>query len=238
MLVGSWLETSWDPSSVGDNGTSFGAWQMHIGGELSAQGGTPQQAEDPVWAAQHMLSAYTRGVNRVPASLWSSDPERAAETAAYYAEVPSVDYYSSQGASRVHEAWVKTQAAMGGAPTGSSGSVVPALGIPGTDTILDKLLKLFGVPDIKDLSERAGLILFGGILVFVGLYVATKKSNKVTEVIKDQLPNGQTETVKKETSEPKQSSVPTASPGKPGPIESNLAPEVGEAAEAGAVVAV
>lgn len=207
MMVGSYLETTWDPTSVGDQGTSFGPFQMHIGGELTAQGGTPSQAQDPVWAAQHMLASYTRGVNRVSASLWQSDPARAAEQAAVFAEVPAQDYYATQGASRVSQAWAATQKALGG----SAGSTLPAINIPGLGgipgvgggDILSSLLSLFGISDIKDLAERGGLIIFGAILVFVGLFVATKSEGKVKETIKEQLPGGGEVTETKETKEPK-----------------------------------
>lgn len=236
MMMGSYLETSWNPNDVGDNGTSFGPFQMHIGGELTAQGGTPQQAEDPVWAAQHMLDAYTRGVNHVGASLWNSDPEKAAEMAAVYAEVPAQDYYSSQGSARVDQAWNATQKFLGGSGVPNYNGT-PGINQAGlSSSILDKLLSLFGVPDIKDLAERGGLIIFGGILVLVGLFVATKKEDKVKEVFKEQLPGGKEETVTKEEKKPAQNPGPLpASPGKAGPIESNLAPEAAEGAEVAAV---
>lgn len=221
MLVGSYLETTWDPSSVGDHGTSFGPFQMHIGGELTAQGGTPSQAQDPTWAAQHMLSAYTRGVARVPASLWSSNPEQAAEQAAVYAEVPAQDYYTTQGQTRVDEAWSATQKALGGS-FGSvpGGGLLSGLSVPGTSSgdIVSALLNLFGIPDIKEFSERAGLILFGGILIFVGLFVATKRANKTKETIKDQFSDSGEEKKSKTEAAPasKEASTGEASAGEAG----------------------
>src|SRR6266478_6072829 len=105
MLVGSWLESRWSPTAVGDGGTSFGPFQMHIGGALTAAGGTPAQAQDPVWAVQHMLGAYQSGVNSVPQSLWSSNPELAAEEAAVAAERPATSYINSQGQGLVDQSW-------------------------------------------------------------------------------------------------------------------------------------
>lgn len=227
-MVGSYLETSWNPDDVGDNGTSFGPFQMHIGGELTAQGGTPAQAKDPVWAAQHMLGAYTRGVNRVSSSLWSTDPERAAETAAYYAEVPAQDYYASQGQARVDQAWKVTESFLGG------NGVPNYTGTPGTQnagitsSILDKLLSLFGVPDIKDLAERGGLIIFGGILVLVGLFVATGNYKKVENAVKQLSPEEQIKEHLMPSKQQTQQNEPTSTE-KPGPIESNIAPETEEA---------
>lgn len=230
MLVGSYLETTWDPSSVGDHGTSFGPFQMHIGGELTAQGGTPSEAQDPVWAAQHMLSAYTRGVAKVPASLWTSNPEQAAEQAAVFAEVPAQDYYTTQGQSRVDEAWAATQKALGGS-TGNSGSGLlsglPVPGILGSTDILSSLLSLFGLGSIKDLAERAGLIIFGAILILVGLVVATKKEDKAKEIIKEKLSNGDEVTETKETKTPRKSEGLN----KGGPI--NPEASTGEAATGG-----
>jgi cell wall-associated NlpC family hydrolase len=101
MLMGSGLESGWNPSAVGDNGTSFGPYQMHIGGALTAAHGSPAQAHDPVWATRAMLGAYTAAVRRVPDSLWQSDPRNAAALAAYYAERPAAMY----PASRVDSTW-------------------------------------------------------------------------------------------------------------------------------------
>ena len=120
MLLGSGLESGWSPTAVGDGGTSFGPFQMHIGGALTAAGGTPAQAENPTWAVQHMLAAYEAGVNSVSQSLWSSNPEQAAEEAAVAAERPAQTYYQSQGVARVNQWWASTQSALSGNP-GSAG---------------------------------------------------------------------------------------------------------------------
>jgi cell wall-associated NlpC family hydrolase len=113
MLVGSGLESGWDPHQVGDNGTSFGPYQMHIGGALTAAGGTPQQAQDPAWATRAMLGAYTAAVARVPDRLWNSDPKNAAALAAYYAERPARMY--EQG--RIDSVWRQVGAGISAAST-------------------------------------------------------------------------------------------------------------------------
>ena len=56
----------------------------------------------------------------------------------------------------------------------------------GGGTVLDFLTGGFGT-DIKDLAERFGMILFGGILIVVGL--ATMNQKKVKALIKEQKDN-------------------------------------------------
>jgi hypothetical protein len=125
MMMGSGLETTWNAKAVGDHGTSFGAYQMHIGGALTSAGGTPAQAEDPAWATRAMLGAYTAGVAKVPESMWDNDPKNAAALAAFYAEEPAHMYAGS----RVDSVW----RAMSGSsfPTGpppATSPTVPAAG--------------------------------------------------------------------------------------------------------------
>jgi len=132
MLLGSGLESGWRSNAVGDNNTSFGPFQMHIGGALTAAGGTPAEAENPTWAAQHMLGAYESAVQSIPQSLWQSDPEQAAEQAAVRAERPQVSYYQSQGTARVNQWWASTKQALSGnvGGTGTTGIPIPGPGIP------------------------------------------------------------------------------------------------------------
>ncbi|MFE3653348.1 hypothetical protein ACFXO2_37140 [Streptomyces sp. NPDC059152] len=111
MLLGSRLESSWNPGAVGDNGTSFGPFQIHL---PAHPGVTAAQAQNPAWATRYMLSAYQRGAAAQPESLWQSNPERAAEQAAVAAEAPAQPYYASGGAESVHAAWRATTGALGG----------------------------------------------------------------------------------------------------------------------------
>ncbi|WP_207309614.1 hypothetical protein, partial [Streptomyces kasugaensis] len=89
MLLGSRLESSWNPGAVGDNGTSFGPFQIHL---PAHPGVTAAQAQNPAWATRYMLSAYQRGAAAQPESLWRSNPEQAAEQAAVAAEAPAQSY--------------------------------------------------------------------------------------------------------------------------------------------------
>lgn len=123
MLLGSWLEGGWGPTyGVGDSGTSFGPYQIHL---PAHPGVTRQQAEDPVWASDYMYGNYVRGVTSVqPVTLWITDPEAAAEQAAYRAEAPREIYHVSRGWSTVDRGWAATVAALrsAGQPLGEGGA--------------------------------------------------------------------------------------------------------------------
>lgn len=185
MLLGSHLESGWNPTAVGDQGTSFGPFQMHIGGALTAQGGTAADAENPTWAAQHMLGYYEQGVNSVPASLWASNPELAAEEAAVKAEGPATTYYISQGKTAVDSAWTATKNALNGivSSSGSPGNTGAAGSAGGTTTtaatggfwqgfwsgLLGSSVGANFSP--QDALERLGLIVLGGLLILLGIYM-------------------------------------------------------------------
>jgi hypothetical protein len=100
MLTGSALESNQNPSDVGKG--SYGAWQIQM---LPGRNVTPQQAQNVDFAAKFMVGSYTSAVGRVSSGLWQSDPEKAAEQAAYLAERPAADYYSTQGDKRVSSAY-------------------------------------------------------------------------------------------------------------------------------------
>jgi hypothetical protein len=204
MLLGSGLEGGWaSPYPVGDQGTSFGPYQMHDG-----RGGLSQkQAENARTATKSMLPSYESAVNQISDQLWNTDPERAAEQAAVIAEAPAQSYYAAQGTAKVNTVWGNTQAQLknhhsqAGMPTtaqltshgggGGIGNILGLLkgllGIGGGESAsqflgLDALFA--NVP--KDL-ERIGLVVFGGVLVLVGLIIlampaAQKGVNTVADV--------------------------------------------------------
>lgn len=199
MMVGSHLEGGWyPPFPVGDQGTSFGPYQMHEGGALTSSGLSPAQAEDPVRATKAMIGAYEGAVNQISEQLWSSNPEKAAEEAAFLAEQPAQDYYASQGSGAVNSAWTDTQDVLHGrkskagmptdARTTSSNSAPPLWqailqGIAGDPSGIEQYAVqkasggggLGGLWDFftnpTDALERLGLIVFGAIIVIVGLVV-------------------------------------------------------------------
>lgn len=194
MLLGSSFEGGWNaPFPVGDQGTSFGPYQMHIGGALTSAGGTPSQAEDPTWATQHMVSAYTNAVNQQPASLWQSNPELAAEQAAVAAERPAKSYLASHGQKTLDQHWQLVQGsvvagsvlndpassnnpitAIGGALDDATGgalsSIANTLSTIGNavDTIMTFITTKLMLP-----KTWARVLAFSGgtMLVFIGLYL-------------------------------------------------------------------
>lgn len=81
LMEGGSLEGPW-PS--GDNGLSHGPYQIYS----AVHPVTYDQANDPVAATRYMLSEYTRALEKVPASLWQTDPQEAARLTAWNAERP------------------------------------------------------------------------------------------------------------------------------------------------------
>ncbi len=86
MLEGGGLGGGWTP---GDNGTSFGPYQIHLPAHPDV---TQQQAEDPLFSTRYMLPSYQTAVEQVDPALWQSDPAQAAAQADYYAEQPAKMY--------------------------------------------------------------------------------------------------------------------------------------------------
>jgi len=170
MLLGSKLEGGWtSPYPVGDSGTSFGPYQMHQGGLLTSLGLTPAQAENAATATKAMLPSYTAAANKIPQSLWNSNPEQAAEQAAVIAESPATDYYTSQGTSKVDAAWTSTTGVLGQSATLTS--------FPGSG-VLSGIINFFSGntlanlgTDIKSDAERVGLVIFGTLLILVGIVI-------------------------------------------------------------------
>lgn len=59
--------------------------------------------------------------------------------------------------------------------------------LPGTiaSTMLGGIMSGFGISDVKDLAERAGLILFGGFIIVIAVLRMTKLDNKAVGVAKE-----------------------------------------------------
>ncbi|TNC19058.1 hypothetical protein [Amycolatopsis alkalitolerans] len=111
MLLGALLEggsLGAGPFPPGDQGTSFGPFQIHL---PAHPGVTSSQASDPDFAVRFMLPAYQSGVQRA-GGAGSADQ---AARAAYYAERPKNMY----PASRYTSLWQQVTAALTGAPVGT-----------------------------------------------------------------------------------------------------------------------
>lgn len=61
----------------------------------------------------------------------------------------------------------------------------PMIPDTGGSKVMDGILKALGLPDVKELAERAGLILFGAILVVVGLVQLSGTREKAIEISRE-----------------------------------------------------
>lgn len=183
MLLGSALEGGWtSPYPVGDHGTSFGPFQLHKGGALDSLGATPEMASDPKWAVKAMMPRYAQAANQISEQQWKNNPEVAAEQTARIAEGPSQDYFASQGRQSVDLKWHNVQAVlhgkkgMPGMPTdakltsaGDSLSSPQGLAQLLLGTLTGSLPG--GGGGFTDIIERGALIVFGAMLILVGILV-------------------------------------------------------------------
>jgi hypothetical protein len=178
MLMGSSLESNWNTNAVGDNGESFGPFQIHI---TVHPGVSSSQAQDPVFAAKYMLPAYQAGVSKVSPSLWQSNPAQAAATAAYYAERPAKMY------SGYEAKWSQVQAALNGADisgpvTGASGGVGGGADSGGVLSPVEDAVNTWGENLRRGFIILANMSLFfsaallGSIMFLVGLILIFRQT--------------------------------------------------------------
>lgn len=179
MYMGSALESSQNPSAVGDNGTSYGAFQIHL---PAHPGVTASQAQDPTFSARYMLSAYQTGVSKVQPSLWSSDPALAAATAAYYAERPAEMY---SGYATKWSSVVQPELSGQDVTAGSSGATAQTVSDPfGIDSL---------VTEVEVLTQTTlnyvifGIQVIGGtLLLTIGLYLIFKQTSLTARIAETQ----------------------------------------------------
>lgn len=188
MLLGSSFEAGWGPSfSVGDQGTSFGPYQIHL---PAHPGVTPSEAEDPAWATQYMLPAYEAGVASVPQQLWSADPELAAEEAAVAAERPAVSYVNNYGQESLDSHWAQVQGAIANPRSvgATLTSYVPGthIHIPGTGAGSSLAPSWLTGPVTHYIGYAVGLGV-GGALVLAGLYKTANPSASLRQTIRSGL---------------------------------------------------
>lgn len=180
MLMGTKLESGWNPNAVGDSGWSFGPYQIYLKAHPSV---TPAQAKDPAWSTNYMMGAYKKALGAVPQSLWSSNPALAAATVAFKAERPKVMYASS----KITANWPDVQKALNGQSvsgpvTGidgtTGGSAAPGsdlLGIQGTITDIQQDF-ITGAMKVANFVLFFAAVLFGSIIMFIGFYMLFKGS--------------------------------------------------------------
>lgn len=177
MLMGAMLESGMNVNSVGDNGKSFGPYQIYT---VAHPNVSPAQAKDPGWATAFMLPAYQAGVAKVSPALWTADPAKAAATAAFYAERPAVMYPDS----RIRSSWGTVQSALNGQTTGpttggAGGGAVPASDPFGVGQSVDNAVASFrkGVMILANMSLFFAATFFGGIMVLVGLILIFRETS-------------------------------------------------------------
>lgn len=181
------------PFPTGDNGQSPGPFQIRLydnnGAAVHGNQITRAQALDPTSAVQFMLSSYQAAVNSIPAALWQSNPEQAAEQAAYKAERPAKDYVASRGQSGVDSAYQTATAALSGTTAGTGaniqtaglnanpldgfglGSAAGGLAADGAQTVVQPLIDLAQNAGhvIAHMLQEGLLILIGIVAIFLGL---------------------------------------------------------------------
>lgn len=168
LLEGGSLDGPWPP---GDQGTSFGPWQIHL---PAHPGVTRADAENPLTAAMFMLPEYTSAVQRIPAANWQSDPMGSAAEAVFLAERPAAMYPPA----RVAAAWAALKgggslpAGGGGAPGGTG---VAPVGFPAPGDVAGQvgqgvLAQLLGPLTPANLG-RFGVAVIGVVAIGVGAYV-------------------------------------------------------------------
>lgn len=89
MFATAQQESSLDPTAVGDQGTSFGLYQEHEGGEL----GTIANAEDPIYAANLFAQTVSAQKAQNPNATWgqlAAAAQRPANQSSYAASVNSM----------------------------------------------------------------------------------------------------------------------------------------------------
>lgn len=168
MLLGALLEggSISGPWAPGDQGTSFGPWQIHL---PAHPGVSESDAENPLMAAMIMAPEYSAAVAQIPATAWQSDPMDAAAEAVYLAERPAQMYPPA----RVLAAWTALQGGgtrAGGVPGpgGTSGGVAPVSF--GGDVGSGLVSQLLGPLTPGNLA-RFGVAVLGVVAIGVAAYV-------------------------------------------------------------------
>jgi hypothetical protein len=169
-LVGSYLESSWNPSAVGDQGTSVGPYQIHL---PAHPGVTSAEASDPVWSTAFMTPAYEAAAAQIPSTLWQSDPEQAAEQTAVLAERPAQTYYAARGQGSVDAAYTAALGALGvpssDIPSGSTASTPSGSGWPTGTLSIGTPLGSWSIMS-KSTAMRIGLMVFGILVLFIAFH--------------------------------------------------------------------
>ena len=153
------VESNFSPTATGDNGTSFGIFQLHEGGQLG--GLSAQQAYDPVTNARVALPYLQRGMQQAGAftdtSAWwltfaeasghpGNGPQAYSEAAKLKQAYDTGQYSSADGS-------------FSGVASGNTGGAAPVS--PSTGTSSSDVLTQVG--------STITLLLVGAVLLVVGV---------------------------------------------------------------------
>ncbi len=163
-LATAYHESGFNPQSVGDQGTSFGLFQLHRGGELGSL--TPQQAFDPITNARVALSQFASvqkqtGTSNDPGFIAAS-AQRPADPGAYNKAIDQLlgNQYGTAYASNPS----LTSPSAAGAVTGLGAVSVPWSQVP-QSAAAAFLSSIFGSGALM----RGFLVMVGVIILFIGL---------------------------------------------------------------------
>jgi hypothetical protein len=171
-LADAYVESGWNAQAVGDQGTSFGLFQLHRGGELGTL--SEQQAFDPLTNAMRALTEFkavqAAHPGDTPGQL-AAAAQRPANAAAYAARVDAI--YNDPNFDPAQPA---SGAPVGAPSSGPGVSTTSALtSIPGVGTITSAVTApLIGWIDTW--AVRGALFLLGLVCVLVALASITKDS--------------------------------------------------------------
>lgn len=202
-------ESGFSPTSVGDNNTSFGIYNLHQGGELGNL--TPQQAFDPYTNANVALSVFASNSGISDPGALAAASQRPADPSGYAAHIdalyndptflPDITPGMTTFPGGTDPATGQPAAYFPGTHihipgTGAGGSIIPDNPVTsGAATIgkdimqgfFDILLSPFGLStsDLPSIMVRLTLIIFGLILIVVALHGLTSSGDNPVSVTLD-----------------------------------------------------
>src|SRR5271154_224093 len=181
ILANSINESSINPESVGDQGTSFGFVQQHGNFGFLVTGNPVSDIEQQINTLKSLggLSDASGSTGAQAAGNFSAEYERCVGC-----QIGGAQYEQRVNNAATVEGWIKsgnwpTSAGAAGTGTGSTGtgpdaattsSITDPLSGIGGDLINGILTKL-GVPTLTEALERLGLILFGAALILLGIHL-------------------------------------------------------------------
>lgn len=173
-VADAYVESKFNATAVGDNGSSFGIFQLHRGGELGSL--TQQQAFDPTVNATTALTVFAsnQGTYSDP-GLLAAKSQRPADPSGYALKVDQLyndpTFLSGLGAGTMSDL----------APpnidntNGSGGSTINPVSY-GSDAVSSVISGLTGGQSLADALTRGGLMVLGFAIIIVALHALTDAS--------------------------------------------------------------